>query len=94
MHQEFNQLLQLRLVGLLSAASSVMVDANDTVEPPPYSFQVHFPRIEFVLDGSYTNTLCAAEGEPLESSLEAGSCLFVPAATPTISAGCSNAMSG
>jgi AraC-like DNA-binding protein len=51
---------------------------GDAVDPPPNSFQVPFPRLELVLDGVYSNTLCNARGERYTADLTAGSCLFLP----------------
>lgn len=52
--------------------------AGDKHTPPPFSYQVNFPRLELVLKGSYSNQL-----ETLESSLEtvnilSGDAIYIP----------------
>ncbi len=52
--------------------------AGDKHTPPPFSYQVNFPRLELVLKGSYNNQL-----ETLESSLEtvnilSGDAIYIP----------------
>jgi AraC-like DNA-binding protein len=57
----------------------LVVCAADTAQPPLYSFQVNFPRLELVLAGTYRNGLCDRHGDLLERTLTAGQCLLIPA---------------
>lgn len=58
---------------------ALVICAADTVQPPLYSFQVNFARLELVLAGAYRNALCDGHGEPAERTLTVGQCLLIPA---------------
>jgi AraC-like DNA-binding protein len=68
---------QVRLAPDLLKVKTV-VSCSNSVPPPRYSYQVRFPRLEFVLSGTYRNALCTPAGEILERDLGTGECLFVP----------------
>ena len=71
-------LYQLSVERKLQKLGSV-VFGRDSAEPPLYCFQVHFPRLEVVLSGTYRNELCDASGALVVRDLAPGECLFVPA---------------
>jgi AraC-like DNA-binding protein len=51
----------------------------DLADPPVDSFQVPFPRIEFVLSGSFRNTICDVFARIVDFQLGRGDCLFIGA---------------
>jgi AraC-like DNA-binding protein len=73
-HQLFDRLVES---GAPTWPTHVFV-GSDAVDPPPESFQVPFPRLEVVLDGTYRNELCNTTGERLTADLFSGDCLFLP----------------
>lgn len=55
-----------------------VIYAADTADPPLYSFQVNFPRLEFVLSGCYRNGLCDRHGDVIDRDIDAGQSLLIP----------------
>ncbi len=51
---------------------------HDQQTPPPFSYQVNFPRLEFVLSGTYSNQLEDAEQGITSVNLLLGDALYIP----------------
>ena len=51
---------------------------KDKNTPPPFSYQVNFPRLEFVLNGVYTNEIEDDNGEINTVFINTGDVLFIP----------------
>ncbi|WP_019614732.1 helix-turn-helix transcriptional regulator [Psychromonas ossibalaenae] len=52
--------------------------ATDKHDPPPFSYQVNFPRLEIVISGMYRNQLDDPETGITEVDLCVGDALFIP----------------
>lgn len=50
----------------------------DAAKAPPMACQVHFTRLEFVLQGTYRNCLCDKNGLSYERDFVTGDCLLLP----------------
>ncbi|MGF1742750.1 AraC family transcriptional regulator [Vibrio profundum] len=51
---------------------------GDNCEPPPFSYQVNFPRLELVLSGTYVNEVEDQDGEIATVKVLTGDALYVP----------------
>ncbi|MGF1717433.1 helix-turn-helix domain-containing protein [Photobacterium chitinilyticum] len=52
--------------------------AGDQVTPPPFSYQVNFPRLELVISGEYINELEDPELGITEVKIMAGDAIYIP----------------
>ncbi|PSW16667.1 AraC family transcriptional regulator [Photobacterium rosenbergii] len=52
--------------------------AGDHVTPPPFSYQVNFPRLEMVISGEYLNELEDPDHGITEVKIMAGDALYIP----------------
>ncbi|PWI32690.1 AraC family transcriptional regulator [Vibrio albus] len=52
--------------------------AADKLTPPPFSYQVNFPRLELVISGSYINEIEEPEHGISKVNILAGDALFIP----------------
>lgn len=52
--------------------------ANDQTTPPPFSYQVNFPRMEFVISGEYINQLEDPDIGVTEVTILPGDILYIP----------------
>ncbi|PJC86988.1 AraC family transcriptional regulator [Vibrio sp. HA2012] len=52
--------------------------ANDQLTPPPFSYQVNFPRLELVISGEYRNQIEDPEYGITDVSILSGDALFIP----------------
>ncbi len=52
--------------------------AGDQVTPPPFSYQVNFPRLELVISGEYINELEDPELGITEVTIMAGDAIYIP----------------
>ncbi|MDD1795508.1 AraC family transcriptional regulator [Enterovibrio sp. ZSDZ42] len=75
-----SQVFQLLLENLLAERENFnrIWFASDQVTPPPFSYQVNFPRLELVISGEYPNQLENPDKTISEVKLLAGDALFVP----------------
>ncbi|MDX1301578.1 AraC family transcriptional regulator [Photobacterium sp.] len=52
--------------------------AGDQLTPPPFSYQVNFPRLELVISGEYINELEDPEHGISEVKIMAGDAIYIP----------------
>ncbi|SON49492.1 helix-turn-helix transcriptional regulator [Vibrio tapetis] len=52
--------------------------ASDQLQPPPFSYQVNFPRLELVVSGEYQNQLEDPEQGIADIKVLAGDALYIP----------------
>ncbi|WP_064609245.1 helix-turn-helix domain-containing protein [Photobacterium sp. J15] len=52
--------------------------AGDQMTPPPFSYQVNFPRMELVISGEYINELEDPEHGITEVKIMAGDAIYIP----------------
>ena len=52
--------------------------AGDKLTPPPFSYQVNFPRLELVISGEYINQIEDVDHGIAEVNILSGDALFVP----------------
>lgn len=52
--------------------------AQDNLTPPPFSYQVNFPRLELVLKGKYHNQLDDGGHSIVEADIMVGDALYIP----------------
>lgn len=52
--------------------------ASDNLTPPQFSYQVNFPRLEFVLSGEYTNQIEVPEQGIVNINVLVGDALYIP----------------
>ncbi|WED24257.1 AraC family transcriptional regulator [Vibrio sp. JC009] len=52
--------------------------ANDQLEPPKFSYQVNFPRLELVISGEYANKIEDPEQGITDVKILSGDALYVP----------------
>ncbi len=64
--------------------------AKDSVTPPTGCYQVNFPRLELVFQGSYENQIDATQTDVDNIMLSVGDALFIPANAGTSRIGIAN----
>lgn len=52
--------------------------AGDSITPPPFSYQVNFPRLELVISGEYINELEDPEHGITKITIMAGDAIYIP----------------
>jgi len=52
--------------------------ARDNLTPPPFSYQVNFPRLELVISGEYKNQIEDPERGIVDVNILAGDVLYIP----------------